>query len=203
MRRVSVLFADLEGFTSYSERVGPEAVDAMLAEYFADGVPRRPPRRREVKLIGDAVMATFNQRGDQPDHALRATRAGLAFQEAAGRVASRHPDWPRFRVGVNTGDARVGVTGAAGGREYTAVGDTVNLASRLRRPGRAGQVVVGGETYAGLPDGTTVEWLTSLYVKGKEGPVDACVVVALPGGDGEDRGQGLEREHEESERDRR
>ena len=185
VRRVSVLFADLEGFTAYAERSGARAVDALLEEYFAVGVPAVRAEGGEVKLIGDAVMATFNQRGDQPDHALRAARAGLAFQRAVGGVAERHPAWPRFRVGVNTGEAAVGVQGAAGGREYTAVGDTVNLAARLEGQARTGEVVVGAETYRTLPDGTVAEPLGGVRVKGKEAPVDAWVLVELPAGGGD------------------
>jgi class 3 adenylate cyclase len=81
---------------------------------------------------------------------------------------------------VNTGEAHVGVVGAAGGREHTALGDAVNLASRLEGQARAGEVVVGPETYAELPDGTEVEPLGGLRVKGKAAPVEAYAVVSLP-----------------------
>ncbi len=188
-RDVSVFFADLEGFTTYAENSSPDDVDALLAEYFAAGVPVVRSMGGDVKLIGDAVMATFNQLGDQPDHAVRATRAGLAFQEAVAPICAAHPDWPRFRVGVNTGEAHVGVSGAAGGREYTAVGDTVNLASRLEGQAKAGGVVVGAETYGALPDGTVAEPLGGVRVKGKEDEVEAYAVVSLPPAGGGGRGQ--------------
>jgi class 3 adenylate cyclase len=81
---------------------------------------------------------------------------------------------------VNSGEAHVGVVGAAGGREHTALGDAVNLASRLEGQARAGEVVVGPETYAELPDGTEVEPLGGLRVKGKAAPVEAYAVVSLP-----------------------
>src|SRR5918997_2844497 len=78
-RDISVLFADLQGFTSFSERSDPMEVSAMLNEYFEVAVPLIAKRYGgEVdKLIGDAIMVTFNTRGDQPDHAVRAVRAGL------------------------------------------------------------------------------------------------------------------------------
>lgn len=76
----------------------------------------------------------------------------------------------------------VGVVGAEGGRGYTVIGDTVNLASRLEGQAKAGQVVVGAETYRTLPDGTRVESLSGIRVKGKEAPVEAYVVVGLPVG---------------------
>ncbi len=181
VRPVSVLFADLENFTAFSANTPPAKVSEMLEEYWSVGVPAITGRGGEVgKLIGDAIMAVFNEQGDQPDHAERAVRAALAFQEAAGGLALAHPDWPRFRVGINTGDARVGVIGVAGRREYTALGDVVNTASRLESQAAAGQVVIGASTFDGLPDGTTAEPLGGLRVKGKEAAVEAYVVVALP-----------------------
>ena len=108
------------------------------------------------KLIGDAVMATFGTRGDQPDHATRAARAALELQLAGDALAAEHPGWPRFRVGVNSGEAVVGVLGAGAGRSYTVVGDTVNLASRLEGLAPVGGVVVGDGTLRRL-DGARAE----------------------------------------------
>jgi class 3 adenylate cyclase len=181
-REVSVLFADLQGFTSFSERSDPMEVSAMLNQYFEVAVPMIAYEHGgEVdKLIGDAIMVTFNTRGDQPDHAIRAVRAGLALQRETARIVERHPEWPRFRVGVNSGEAMVGLVGAEGGRSFTAIGDTVNLASRLEGQAKAGQVVVGVQTYRTLPNGTKVESLGGVQVKGKEAPIEAYVVAELP-----------------------
>jgi class 3 adenylate cyclase len=181
VRRVSVLFADLEGFTAFAEEAGPAEVSALLDAYFEVAIPAvRAGGGETDKLIGDALMAVFNKHGDQPDHAERAVRAALALQRATERVARAHPGWPRFRAGVNTGEAHVGVVGAAGSREHTALGDAVNLASRLEGQARAGQVVVGPETYAELPDGAEVEPLGGVHVKGKAAPIEAYAVVSLP-----------------------
>jgi adenylate cyclase len=181
-REISVLFADLQGFTSFSERSDPRDVSAMLNEYFEATVPLIANEYDGVvdKLIGDAIMVTFNTRGDQPDHALRAVRAGLALQRETARIIERHPEWPRFRVGVNSGEAMVGLVGAEGRRSFTVIGDTVNLASRLEGKAKAGKVVVGPQTYSALPDGTMVEPLGGVQVKGKEAPIEAYVVVELP-----------------------
>jgi class 3 adenylate cyclase len=196
VRPVSVLFADLEDFTAYSARTDPGEVSALLEAYWGVGVPAIVENGGEVgKLIGDAIMGVFNERGDQPDHAVRAVRAGLALQEATGALAREHPEWPRFRVGVNTGEAHVGVVGTAAHREYTALGDTVNLASRLEAVARAGEVVVGAATFAGLPAGTAVEPLGGLRVKGIDAPVEAYAVVALPAdGQGDESEQPAEDE---------
>ena len=182
VREVSVLFADLEGFTSFSECHSPDEVATMLNAYFERTIPPIAKRYdgEPDKLIGDAIMVVFNKRGDQPDHALRAASAALALQEDAARVAAAHPEWPRFRVGVNSGSARVGVLGADGKREYGAVGDAVNLASRLESEAKPGDVVIGAETYRELPEGTRVERLAGVRLKGKEAPLDAYVLRALP-----------------------
>jgi adenylate cyclase len=182
VKEVSVLFADLQGFTSFSERNDPGEVTRMLNEYFQKTVPLivRNHEGQIDKLIGDAIMVTFNTRGDQPDHALKAVRAGLAIQRATENLTRSHPEWPRFRVGVNSGKAMVAVVGAEGKREYTAIGDTVNLASRLEGQAKAGQVVIGAETYRALPEGTKVEPLGGVQVKGKEAPIEAYVAIELP-----------------------
>ena len=173
-REISVLFADLEGFTSFSERHGPSEVSAMLNTYFERIIP--PVVRRHGgdvdRIIGDAVMATFNRRGDQPDHALRAARAALAVQEATEQVVRDHPEWPRFRVGVNTGVVAMVVLGTAGARTHTAIGDTVNLAARLEGEAPVGGVAIGPQTARSLPTART-EPLGLVHVKGKDEPVEA------------------------------
>jgi adenylate cyclase len=127
------------------------------------------------RLIGDAIMATWGTRGDQPDHARRAVNAALAVQRETGRIAAEHPGWPRFRAGVNTGEALVGLLGAESGRSYTVIGDTVNLASRLEGQAPAGRVVIGEATLRVLPD-LPVEPLAGLRVKGRTTEVDAYLV---------------------------
>jgi class 3 adenylate cyclase len=124
-------------------------------------------------------MAIFNKHGDLPDHALRSARTALALQEAAGAVAE--PGWPRFRVGVNTGEVHAGVVGGPSGhRKHGVVGDTVNLAARLESSAPVDGIVVGAETFRRLPDGTVAERLAELRVKGKSEPVEAYVLRTLP-----------------------
>jgi class 3 adenylate cyclase len=123
-------------------------------------------------------MATFNTRGDQPDHPQRAAAAALDLQSETAALADAHPDWPRFRVGINTGDALVGVVGAREGRSYTVIGDTVNVASRLQAAAPVGGVAVGAATLRHLR-GARVEALGALPLRGKSEPVDAYVLQAL------------------------
>lgn len=179
---VSVLFADLQGYTSFSEGTSPAEVARTLNTYFAQLIPLMEELGGEVhQLIGDAIMVVFNKAGDQPDHALLAARAGLALQRAANRIAEREPDWPRFRVGVNSGQVAAGVVGAERGyRKHDVIGDTVNLAARLESIAPVGEVLIGRGTYEGLPAGADVTKLPALEVKGKRESVTAYMLRSLP-----------------------
>ena len=175
---VSVLFADLAGFTPFSERSTPTEVAAMLHEYFDMAAPLISQRfgGQVEKFTGDGLMATFNSRGDQPDHALRAAGAALALQRAQSELVRAHAGWPRLRVGVNSGEAVVRELGGAGYVAYAVVGDTVNTGSRLEGQAPVGQVLIGAETYHRLPPSAVVEHVPGLRVKGKDTAVDAYVL---------------------------
>jgi adenylate cyclase len=179
-RDISVLFADLQGFTSFSETHQPNDVTKMLNEYFAVAVPAvKTPYGGEIdRIIGDALMVTFNKRGDQPDHAERAAGAGLALQEATLRLAEEHPDWPRFRVGINSGPVSVSLLGTGGGRTHTIIGDTVNIASRIEGAAPPGGVAIGPDTKALLPDAVTTP-LGEMQLKGKREPLQVHVLTSL------------------------
>jgi class 3 adenylate cyclase len=176
-REVSVLFADLEGFTGFSEGRDPREVSEMLNAYLRVAIPPivRQHGGEIDRLIGDAIMATWGTRGDQPDHARRAVEAALALQRETGQIAATHPGWPRFRAGVNTGEALVGLLGAESGRSYTVIGDAVNVAARLEGQAPAGRVVIGAATLGALP-GVRVQALPGLRVKGRAETVEAYLV---------------------------
>ena len=176
-REVSVLFADLAGFTSFSEGRDPREVSEMLNAYFEAAIPPIVSEHggQVDRLIGDAIMATWGTRGDQPDHAERAVSAAAALQVETARIAAEHPEWPRFRAGVNSGEALVGVVGAESGRSYTVIGDTVNVAARLESRAPTGGVVVGAATLRAVP-GLRATSLGAIEVKGKREPVDAYLL---------------------------
>ena len=175
---VSILVADLAGFTSFSERHAPDEVAAMLNAYFGRLVPLMESAGGEVhQIVGDELMVVFGKGGDAPDHALRATRAALLLQRIAGRVAEEHPDWPRFRAGVNSGEVLAGVVGGPRGhRLHGVVGDTVNLTARLQAEAPVGSVVIGEETFRRLGARALVEPLPPQQVKGKREPVAAYIL---------------------------
>jgi class 3 adenylate cyclase len=181
-QNVSVLFSDLAGFTSFSERSSADEVADLLSTYYDVATPliTRTFKGQIEKFMGDGMMVSFNSRGDQPDHAARAARAGLALQAQIGRLADRHPGWPRLRVGVNSGDAVLRELGGHGHVAYSLVGDTINLASRLEGKAPIGAVMIGAETFRQLPDGATVEAIGGVVVKGKEAPLVAYVLHSMP-----------------------
>jgi class 3 adenylate cyclase len=174
---ISVLFGDLAGFTTFSERFPPGEVAQMLKAYYALAAPLIARAGGDIEhFTGDGIMATFNTRGEQPDHAIRAARTAVALQAAMARQAEEHPGWPLLRVGVNSGAAVVRELGGEGHVAYSAVGDSVNVGARLEAHAPVGGVLIGAETYRRLPDGTVAEPMPGLRVKGKEAVVDAFVL---------------------------
>ena len=175
---VSILFADLAGFTPFAERHSPEEVTTMLNAYFGRIIPLMEQSGGEVhQLVGDEVMVIFNKAGDQPDHAALAA-------DAAQTLRRRRLKWrATIPTGRDSGPAstaarcsRAWSAGSRGHRKHGVVGDTVNLASRLQAEAPVGHVVLGAETVRRLPPGTIVERLPELHVKGKAEPVEAYVL---------------------------
>jgi adenylate cyclase len=190
---VSVLFADLQGYTTFAERTAPDDVRAMMNEYFGTVVPVIEGERGElVQTVGDQIFAVFKETG----HERRAARAGLRLQETTGALAARHADWPRFRVGVNSGEAHIGLVKAPGARYFSPTGDVVNTGSRLESQARVGEVVISWRTRSALGEDAVVEDLGELPVKGKKRRVRAYVLRALTasGSKGNER---LQDEHAE------
>lgn len=181
-QNVSVLFSDLAGFTSFSERSSGDEVAALLSTYYETAAPlisRRFSGDIE-KFMGDGMMATFNSRGDQPDHAVRAARAALALQAEIGQLAEQHPGWPRLRVGVNSGNAVLRELGGHGHVAYSLIGDTINAGARLEGKAPVGAVLIGAETYRQLPEGAVVEAMGQVIVKGRSAALEAYILHTLP-----------------------
>src|SRR4029079_491327 len=172
-RVVSVLFADLAGFTSRSESLDVEDVDGFLAPYLA--VLRSEVERTGgvvVKFTGDGVMAVFGADIAHEDDPERAVRAGLGICE---RMADAGDPDLRVRVGVTSGEALVshGVGGAV-----DAVGDVVNTAARLEAAAPVDGVLVDGRSYRATERAIRYEPAEAIVAKGKSEPVEAWVAVA-------------------------
>jgi len=181
-RDVSVLFADLAGFTSFAEgRPAPEVID-MLNSYWSEIVPAVIENEGGVveRFAGDAILVVFNALGDQPDHAVRAARAAIAIRDASDRPSET--DRPRFRVGVNSGPAAIGNVGAGQQRSFAAIGDTTNVAARLQDFSRPGHVTIGERTLREVRERSAVvevEDLGPMELKGKAGAVEAYELLRI------------------------
>lgn len=182
---VTALFADLRGFTTFSEQATPGEIVAMLNRYHAATTPCVLGNGGTiVQFVGDAILALFNAPARQPDHALRAARCALAMQRAAAEIAAAeiaagNADWPRFRIGINTGPALVGNIGSDRLRNFNAMGDAVNVAARLESTAQPGEVVVGAATYEAIRDVAEVTPLGDIELKGKRETVTAYVLTGL------------------------
>ncbi len=177
-REITVLFGDLRGFTSLSERLSPPELVQLLNRYYGAASQMVLEQGGTIdKFMGDAMMALFNAPAHQPDHALRACRAALAMQQAIAPIAAESPDLPRFGIGINTGSALVGNIGSEAIRNFTAIGDTVNLASRLQSRAEGGQVLINAATYALVREHVDVRSLGQIQVKGKQAPVEVYVLL--------------------------
>jgi class 3 adenylate cyclase len=180
---VTVVMADLRGFTSFSERHAPDEVVGMLNTLYGVVVPViLEAGGTVVQFVGDEVMALFGAPSRQPDHALRAARAALGLQDAVAAVTAGRAEWPRFGVGINTGPALVGNIGAEQMRNFTAIGDTTNLAARLQGLAQPGQVVVGQRTAEELGRRARLEARPPVLVKGKRQPVPAFLLEGVDAG---------------------
>jgi class 3 adenylate cyclase len=177
---VTILFADLGGYTTYAGSRPPAEVVVLLNTLFAAALPAVVAHGgTPVALPGDALMAVFGAPQVQPDHARRAARAALGIQRAGRELADSHPDWPTFRIGVNSGDALVGNIGSDEYRAFTAIGDTTNMAQRFQTLAEPGQIVLGPRTTELLGGAAEILPLGEVVVKGKSEPVTPAALLAL------------------------
>jgi class 3 adenylate cyclase len=189
-QEVSVLFADLAGFTTFAEgRSATEVID-MLNAYWGAVVPFVVDQEGGLieRFAGDAVLAVFNALGDQPDHAARAVRSAIAIRDRTAGVRAAE-DWPRFRVGVNTGVAVIGNVGAGAQRSFSVIGDTTNVAARLQGLSTPGRITIAGRTLDEVrtePDVIIdVRPLGLADLKGKTEPTEAFELISVTADDGE------------------
>ena len=182
-RPVTVLFADLSGFTALSERLDPEDVRALQTDLFkqmSETIQRFDGFVE--KFVGDAVMAVFGAPVAHDEDPERAIRAAMAMH---ARMVALNADWmPRLRttlnlhIGINTGPVVAGTIGAGRDSAYAVTGDTVNLAARLQNAAAPGQIVISHATYVLTQHAFSFEFLGDLSLKGKAEPVSAYRAVA-------------------------
>lgn len=181
-QQISVLFADIRGFTSFSEDLQPEQLVTVLNRYLAAAADSVLHEKGTIdKFLGDAVMAWFNAPIPQPDHSLRAVRAALAIRDAVSALHAELPlsDQLSFGIGVHRGDAVLGLVGSERRLEYTAIGDSVNTARRLQENAQAGQILITQEVYRDVAAAIDAKATAPIQAKGKRDPIPVYEVIGL------------------------
>ncbi len=171
---VTVLFADARGFTGFSEGRAPDEVAATMNKMFEGCISTLLEHDAIVdKFMGDAVMAIFGAPIIREDHAEQAVAAAVAIQRKASQFFPE--DWKGacVRIGLNAGTAFVGRVGSGDIKDYTAVGDTVNVAQRLQTEAEPGEVLFSESVYASVSDMYPGLTRRVLRVKGRDEPVVA------------------------------
>lgn len=167
---VSVLHADVRGYTTVAESLPPEEVHTLLLRYHGAAVAAiRGAGGSPDRYVGDAILALWNAPQPQEDHARRALRGALALVAATRGLGDRMV----YGVGVHTGEAVVGNLGSAEYLHYTAIGDTVNVAARLQGAAEGGSVICSVAALSAAGAGVRATPLGPLVVKGRRNPVEA------------------------------
>ena len=179
---ITILFADIRGFTAYSEQHSPEELVAVLNRYLAAAADAVLAHEGTVdKFLGDAVMAWYNAPLPQPDHTLRAVKSALAIREA---VAALHEELPKeahldFGVGIHYGEAVLGWIGTEKRLEYTAISDSVNTTKRIQENCAKNQILISKEAYERVSDEIQAKPFIPLSVKGKTQPLEVYDLLEL------------------------
>ncbi len=179
---ISILFADIRGFTSLAEQLPPEQLMPLLNQYLASAAAAVLDEEGTLdKFMGDAVMALFNAPLPQPVYALCAIRAALKIQESVNRVhaglpASMHL---RFGIGIASGEAVVGNIGTIRLMNYTALGDCVNIARRLQESALGGQIIIDAPTYEMTREHIQVLPMMNIQLKGRAAAVQVYELTGL------------------------
>ncbi len=179
---ITALFADIRGFTAYSEKHTPEDLVAVLNRYLAAAAEAVLAFEGTVdKFLGDAVMAWYNAPLPQPDHTLRAVRTALAIRDSIDRL---HRELPKeahldFGVGIHCGEAVLGWIGTEKRLEYTAIGDCVNTTKRIQENSGKDQILLSREAYERVKKEVNAKPYAPLTVKGKTQPIDVYEVLGL------------------------
>jgi PAS domain S-box-containing protein len=179
---LTILFADIRGFTSYSEQIPPEQLVSVLNRYLAAMAEAVLSQEGTIdKFLGDAVMAWFNAPIPQPDHTLRAVKAALLMRETVENLYKELPKDSHlsFGVGIHYGDAVLGLIGTDRRLEYTAISDSVNTTKRIQENSARNQILISKEAYERVKDDLEAKNAGVMTVKGKSQPVEVYEVLGL------------------------
>jgi adenylate cyclase len=187
-RDVTIFFSDLAGFSSISEALAPPELVKFMNEYLSAMTDIIQEHGGFVdKYIGDAIVAVFGAPADDSDHAAQAVAAALRCRSRLHRLNSEAAEWQRFslrqRIGLNSGDALVGNIGSRQRFNYTAMGDTVNVASRLEGANKffATTIMAAKSTFERASVGFAWRELDTVRVQGRDEPITVYEPLARHG----------------------
>lgn len=179
---ITVLFADIRGFTTFSESMSPEQLVSVLNRYLAAMAEAVLSQEGTVdKFLGDAIMAWFNAPIPQPDHTLRAVKAALLLRETVENLYKELPKDSHlaFGVGIHYGDAVLGLIGTDRRLEYTAISDSVNTAKRIQENSAKNQILISKEAYKRVKNTVEAKPHVEMELKGKSQPIEVYEVLGL------------------------
>jgi len=179
---ITTLFADIRGFTSFSENLSPEELVTVLNQYLAAAADAILEQEGTVdKFMGDAVMAWFNAPIPQADHALRAVRAALGMRQAIHNLHNMLPAGAQldFGLGIHFGEAVLGLIGTEERIDYTAIGDSVNTAKRIQENSTSNQILISSAAYQFVKGQIEVRTAEPILAKGKSRPLDVFEIIEL------------------------
>ncbi len=179
---ITVLFADIRGFTTYSEKLQPEKLVSILNRYLAAMAEAVLEHGGTIdKFMGDAIMAWFNAPVPQADHTLRAVKTALAIRSSVENLYKELPPDSQlaFGVGIHYGDAVLGLIGTEKRLEYTAISDSVNTAKRIQENSAKNQILISKDAYERVKKQVTAKPHAEIVVKGKAQPLEVLEVEGL------------------------
>lgn len=180
--KITTLFADVRGFTQFSESQSPEDLVSVLNRYLAAAADAILLEEGTIdKFLGDAVMAWFNAPIPQADHALRAVRAAIGIRQT---IRNLHLKLPQkfhldFGIGIHAGEAVLGVIGTERRIEYTAIGDSVNTAKRIQENSNHNQILVSAIIYNEVKSQVIARPTAPVHAKGKSHPVEVYEIIKM------------------------
>ncbi len=188
-KELTILFSDIEGFSTFSEKLDPESLTSLLNAFLSDMTDIILDEGGTLdKYEGDAIIAFWNAPADQPDHAERACRAALKCRQ---KIRERQEEYARkagaplrMRIGINTGVVVVGNMGSAKRFDYTVLGDAANLASRLEGANKffGTRIMISQETWQKTSGRFTGRRIGLLRVVGRAKPVEVFELTGLEAG---------------------
>lgn len=179
---ITTLFADIRGFTTFSESNSPEKLVTILNLYLAAMAEAVLSQEGTIdKFMGDAIMAWFNAPVPQKDHTLRAVKTALAIRDSVEKLYKELPQDAHlaFGVGVHVGDAVLGLIGTEKRLEYTAISDSVNTAKRIQENSAKNQILISKDAYELVKKHVEVKPHAEMSMKGKTQPIEVYEVIGL------------------------